>query len=129
MASDKLFDFVLRKEQRLNKKPPYVLRGYVVLNNPAETSGFNKTYTALSDYVVDLNEAEAFIKSMERELYDLRKKARKAFDDVARAQQKADEAAAEAAAYIARKEAEKAAEDEAEEKAAAEKAERKRRED
>lgn len=128
MATSRFFDFVLRKEQRLNKKPPYVLRGYVVLNNPCDASGFTKSYIALADDVREWEEAEALIKAMERELYTLRKKARDAFDAVARAQKRADDEAAEAAAYIAKKEAEKAAEKEAEEKEAAEKAERKRRE-
>ena len=127
MATSRHFDFVLRKEKRVNKKPPYVLRSYVVLNNPGEAYGFAKSYIAIGDEVRDYEEAEALIKSMERELYALRKKARNAFDEVAREQKRLDDVAAEAAAYEAKKEAEKAAEKEEEEREATEKAERKRR--
>jgi hypothetical protein len=130
MASDKFFDFIFLKERGYSKKQPYTVRGFVVLGNPGETSGFSKPYVAVGEKVKTAEEAEFLIKAMERELYSLRKQARNAFDGLAREQKKADEATEEAAALAAKKAAEKeardAAEAQAKKKADDERAERRR---
>ena len=86
-----MLDFVMRKEPRREKVPPYVVRAQIVIKQTFDARGYGKSYEALTDVCESFEEVEGAIKALSAELYNLRIKAKRAFEALERAEKKAQE--------------------------------------